>query len=340
MLAAFCPSPGRIELREVPRPEPGPTDVLVRVRSCGICGSDLHYYHGALPCPPVCPGHEIAGEIAELGKDVRGPAPGDRVAVEPVRICGACPYCLVGDYQLCRNLRLLGIQEDGGFAEFVRVPARSVFRLPSGCDWFVGALAEPASVALHGVRLAGVRLGQRVLVLGGGTIGLLAALAARSAGASEVLVTVRYPQQAEAARSLGAVPFTDEQEGELLAYAADNPVDAVIETVGGKANTLSQALFAVRPGGCVSVLGVFPEPVAIQALVLMAKEVRVVGSMIYGRTGPRADFEIALELLDRHRDTVRAWVTHRFPLDRIAEGFATASDKKAGSIKVAIHPPD
>ena len=336
MRAAFCPEPGRFELRDVPRPAPAAGDVLLKVHNCGICGSDLHFFHGGLPCPPVCPGHEVSGEVAAVGNGVKAVHPGDRVAVEPLITCGCCPPCRVGNYQLCRELRLLGMHADGGFADFVCVAERSVFQLPAGCSWPLGALAEPTAVCVHAARLAGIRLGNRVLVLGGGTIGLLAALTARAAGAAEVLLTARHAHQREAARALGALTFAAEASAELSSYALEHPVDVVIETVGGTADTLDEALFAVRPGGAIVVLGVFTAPVALNGLILMAKEARLIGSLTYGRYGNRADFEVALDLLRQYAEPLAPLVTHTFPLGAIGEAFAVAADKHQGSIKVSI----
>ncbi len=336
MRAARCLEPGRFELREVPQPQPGAGEVLVRVHNCGICGSDLHYYHGGFPVPAVCPGHEISGEIAEVGSGVAHLHPGDRIAVEPLITCGHCPACRRGDYQICREFRVLGTQADGGFADYVRVPASAAFPLPAGLPWAVGALSEPAAVCVHAVRLAGVRLGQRVLVLGGGSIGLLAALVARAAGAGEVLITARHAHQKEAAARLGARPFGDDRDGELSAYGSDHPIDVVIETVGGSADTLSQALYYVRSGGVVSVLGVFTGAVSINPLLLVLKEARLIGSLTYGRAGATSDFEVAIDLLDKNRQLVAPLITHRFPLDQIDEAFAAAADKRRGSIKVTM----
>lgn len=339
MRAAFCNGPEQLEVREVPEPVPGPGEVVVRVRSCGICGSDLHFYHGALPPPPVCPGHEICGEVYEVGQAVHL-RPGDRVAVEPLVVCRECVYCRTGDYQLCRQFRLLGAMVDGGFAEYVRVPAYAAFPLPANVDCEVGALTEPLAVTVHAVRLAPVRLGHRVLVLGGGTIGLLAVAAARAAGAGEVWITVRHPQQARAAAALGAARvFTDPADSSTLASATtDHPVDVVIETVGGRAETLNEALQHVRPGGTVAVLGVFAAMPALNALLLLMKEVRMVGSLTYGRPDPQADFDIALHLLAADPERYRQLITHRVSLAEVARGFALAGDKRAGSIKVAVVP--
>jgi threonine dehydrogenase-like Zn-dependent dehydrogenase len=285
----------------------------------------------------VCPGHEIAGEVADVGAGVSGLAPGDRVAVEPAIICGHCPGCRVGDYQLCQAARILGTHADGGFAEYLAMPARALFKLPAGVDGPVAALTEPLAVGVHGVRIANVRLGDRVLVLGAGTIGLLAGLAAAEAGASEVLITARHPHQRAAAERLGLRPFSEGRD-ELSAYAFDNPIDVTLETVGGEAETLNQAIFSTRAGGTIAVLGVFTGQAHISALVLMLKEIRMVGSIMYGRYGTRADFDVALDILRRRRDAAATLITHRFPLSAIGDGYAAAADKKSASIKVTIEP--
>ena len=338
MRSALCIGPGQFQLRDVESPSPGPDDAIVKVRNCGICGSDLHFFHGGFPPPPVCPGHEISGEIAEVGKAVGDLRQGDRVAIEPLVVCRQCWACRTGEYQLCRHLRILGTMVDGGMAEFVRVPAYTLFPLPAGIDFEVGALAEPLAVTVHALRIADVRLGNRVLVLGAGTIGLLAVAAAKAAGADEVWITARHPHQGAAAVALGAARVFSgaDAAAELSTAAHQQPVDVVVETVGGAADTLNDALHLVRPAGCVVVLGVFTTTPTLNALALITKEVRVVGSLTYSRPGPRADFDVALALLAANPERFRALITHRFPLAQIARGFEAAFDKRSGSIKVAI----
>ncbi len=340
MLAAFCSRPGAFELREVPRPQIHAGQVLVRVRSCGICGSDLHMFTGSVPPAPVCPGHEISGEVVEVAPDVGTVRGGELVAVEPVVTCRECAYCQTGDYQLCSRWTLLGMMADGGFAEYVRIPAYAVFRLPASVDVEVGALAEPLAVCVHALRLANARLGDRVLVLGAGTIGLLCIAAAKAAGATDIWVTARHPHQKDAARRLGAnrVFAGRDDNDDLSAAAAECPPDVVIETVGGRAPTIDQGVGLVRPAGTVAVLGVFTGAATINPMLLMAKEVRLVGSNTYGRPGPRADFDVALDLLAADPERFRFLITHRVPLTAITAGFETAADKRSGSIKVAIRP--
>lgn len=340
MRAAFCPAPGVIELRDVPAPDPGPGEVVVRVTACGICGSDLHWFQGSLPPPAICPGHEIAGVVAKRGAGVTAVREGERVAIEPLVVCRECHYCRTGRPQLCPYLRILGVQITGGFADEVLVPAYALFPLPDILDDALGALTEPTAVCVHALRLGGVGLGHRVLVIGAGTIGLLSVMVARAAGAAEVLISARHPHQAEKARRLGARVFEARDDGDSAraAYAADHPIDAVIETVGGIADTIGDAVRCVRPGGSVVVLGVFATLPSLPALLLLTKEVRIVGSMVYDRTGPRADFDVAIDLLARQREAAASLITHRVGLDAIQSAFRTAADKRSGAIKVCVNP--
>ena len=338
MRAAFCRAPGTIVVEDVARPTPGAGEVVVRVRHCGICGSDLHWYHGQMVLPADCPGHEIAGEVADVGAGVTALAAGDAVALEGIAACGRCRYCLGGDYQCCPTIGVVGMTIAGGFAEFVKMPARHCFRLPPGVDVAVAALTEPLGVAVHAVRLAGLRIGERVLVLGAGTIGLMAVVAARAGGAGEIVVVARRPQQREAALALGADRVvSDADAGGLLGDALGSPIDLVLETVGGDADTLDTAVAAARPGGTICLLGAFTRSPALPALFVLAKELRIIGSFVYGRAGARADFDVVLDLLRRQGAALASrLITHRFPLESIGEAFRTASDKTTGSIKVTI----
>jgi threonine dehydrogenase-like Zn-dependent dehydrogenase len=337
MRAAFCRGVGNVVVDDVERPVPGPGEVVVRVRNCGICGSDLHWYHDQMMVPTVCPGHEIAGEIADVGSGVTALSAGDPVAVEGIASCGVCRYCIAGDYQRCMAIGVVGMTIPGGFAEYIRMPARHCFRVPDGVDFPTAALSEPLGVAVHGVRLSGLEIGQRVAILGAGTIGLMAVVAARAGGAGEIVVTARRPQQKAAALALGADRVVDAADPGAFGDTLESPIDLVVETVGGSADTLDTAVAACRPGGTICVLGAFTKSPTFPALFVMVKELCIIGSFVYSRAGARADFDIVLDILRRHgRRIADNVITHAFPLDRVDEAFRTAADKATGSIKVTI----
>jgi threonine dehydrogenase-like Zn-dependent dehydrogenase len=277
--------------------------------------------------------------VVEFDSEVREIDVGDRVAVEPLVVCGGCPACRAGDYQICRKVEFLGVSRDGGFAEYVAVPKARVYPLPAELDFAMGGLAEPAAVSVHGVRLGGVSSGDRVLVLGAGTIGLLCIMAARAAGATEVAITARYAHQAEMAGRIGATrvfPANAEGAWTRAKVSSDFPPDVVLETVGGGGESLNDAIRTVRPGGTVVLLGIFPSPPPCDVLSLVVKEVRLVGSLTYGCRDGRSDFELALEMMASNAPLVRDLVTHRFELGEIREAFETAADKSRGTIKVAV----
>jgi 2-desacetyl-2-hydroxyethyl bacteriochlorophyllide A dehydrogenase len=340
MRAAVLTGPQTIELQEVDVPEPTPDGVLIKLRNCGICGSDLHFYRGEFPSPPgLRMGHEPSGEVAAVGASVTGLSVGQRVTVEPVEVCRACEFCRVGKYQLCPQRKFMGTMIPGAFAEYVHVPSYIVHPLPDAVDFEVGALVEPLAVAVHGLRQVGLSFGERVVVLGSGTIGLMALVAARAMGASDVFVTARYPHQAETALALGAARAVEAKEGavqELLTAFGGRLPEVVVETVGGQGETLSQAVSLVRPSGRVSVLGIFTGAPALNATLAVLKEVSLVGGITYGLPDSLSDFQVALEIAAKHAEELRRMITHRVPLADIGRGFATANDKSQRSIKVTV----
>jgi threonine dehydrogenase-like Zn-dependent dehydrogenase len=304
---------------------------------CGICGTDLHFFRGDFPSPVgLLPGHEIGGVVDEVGADV-ALAKGTPVAVEPLVGCGQCPACVAGAYNQCPERRLLGVNARGGLAELLVAPASSLHPLPAGVPPEAGALVEPLAVCVRGARLAGVGLGSRVAVLGAGTIGLLSVLVARAAGASRVIATARHASQRERALALGAdsVFGSGEEAAKSLAPFA---VDVVIETVGGTAETIAEAVRLVRPGGAIGMLGVFAGDPSLPGLLFSTKEVRLFGSNCYARADARSDFAIASDLLADRLEAIGSLVTHRFPLAEVNRAFEVARDKASGSIKVALHP--
>lgn len=340
MRAAVAREKHALRVEAVPVPEPGADEVRVRVLACGLCGTDLHIREAGFAAGHT-PGHEIAGVVDALGPGVTALRVGQRVAVEPLLSCGQCDACLAGRENICPKFRLLGVHRPGGFAEYVVAPAKRLFPVPDDLAPALAALAEPTAVVVHGLRRGRFAAGQRVLVLGAGTIGLLTALAARVAGASEVILTARHAHQAELGRRLGATRILGESEASppaLVELGRTAPVDLVVETIGGTSDVLRSAAWALAPGGTISVLGVFMAPIALDGYPLLVKEATLAFSNCYGRDQAPADFEAAIRILDAERERLAPLLTHAIPLERIGDAYAAAADKKAGAIKVTVLP--
>ena len=342
MLAAGVSGPQSFAMIERPLPEPGEGEVRVRVEACGICGSDLHFYRmGSLPKGHT-PGHEISGIIDEVGSHVSDCKVGDRVAVEPLLSCGTCAHCQAGRDSICRKAKLFGIHLPGGLAQYIVVPDFRVYTLASDLDPAVAALTEPMAVAVHGLKQGRFEKGSRVLVLGSGSVGLVSLIAARNLGAKEVWTTARHAHQAELARELGASRVLLESEAEPTALAQlglTHDIDLAIETVGGSANTLQAACAAVRPGGHVSVLGLFQEDITLPGRRLVLSELTISGSNCYSRP-PRtdSDFRVAADLVNEERERLGLLISDRRPLSDVDRAFALAADKTRGAIKVTVQP--
>jgi threonine dehydrogenase-like Zn-dependent dehydrogenase len=337
MKAAIWNDKGSMDVVERPMPEPKAGWVRLKVAAVGICGTDLHFYRGAFPSPiGLLPGHEIGATIDALGDGVTLPI-GAAVAVEPQSYCGECYQCRTGNHNRCAKKILLGVTGRGGCAEFATVPAYGIYPLPDGVPSAFGALAEPLAVCVRGVHRGRIEPGQRVVILGAGTIGLMSIITARAAGAGEIMVAARHPHQQKMARALGADSVFETAE-DLSRSLGDSAVDCVIETVGGRASTLNDAVRLIRPGGIVLMLGVFDGSSQIPALDCSTKEVTLVGSNCYARCGSRTDFEVAIDLLRLNIELLTALITHRFTLDQVNQAFETALNKQSGSIKVHITP--
>ena len=322
------------EALEVTEVEPGPLQpgwVRLRVEACGICGSDLHFWHGDTPRPVgTAPGHEFVGTVVD------GP-PGlaDALyAVSPNVTCGTCDFCQAGRTNLCgRGGPGLGLGRDGALAESVDAPLGNL--APVGdVDPVVASLTEPLAVALRGVSLGDPQPDSRVLVLGAGTIGLCTALIARDRAAA-VAVTARYPHQRAVAEALGVTVLAEDEGAD---WGREHRPDLVVETVGGRADTLPEAIRVGRRGGRIVLLGAFSEPKSVDLYRLMMKELSLVGSFCYGSSGRGPEFAAAAGLVGRWQEELRALTTHQFPLAEVATAFETAGDKSSEAIKVTITP--
>jgi (R,R)-butanediol dehydrogenase/meso-butanediol dehydrogenase/diacetyl reductase/L-iditol 2-dehydrogenase len=350
--AARWKSALELEISTVELDGPSAGEVQVSIQSAGICGSDLHAFRNATglwEAGGLVPGHEIAGVVSAIGAGVSHVREGDVVGIEPLLrsvVCGTCRYCLSGEYQVCTANGLpgggiYGEKVDGGMREMGTFPGPAVFLVPSGVDAELAALAEPLACSVHGYEKIGLRANQTVLIVGAGTIGLTALLAAKAAG-SHAIITARHPHQQDAARRMGADEVIGDDEAgraRLDELAAQEAIDVAVETVGGRADTLIQAQHAVRRMGTVIVIGIFTDRLAtIDALDMALREVQMVGAIIYGAPTGKAEYAMALDMLADNVDTARTLITHRFPLTEANEAFAIALDKSSNSIKVHINP--
>jgi threonine dehydrogenase-like Zn-dependent dehydrogenase len=337
MRAAVFSGPGMLDVIDRKMPEPAPGWVRMGVSAVGICGSDLHIYSGMLgDITGLQPGHEVAGVVDAVGDGVTL-ATGTKVALEPITACGHCFQCGTGYHNLCAEHRLFGVTARGGMAEFLTVPAACLHTLAPDLNNNVAALAEPMAVCVRGVRRGGVGLGDRVAVLGAGSIGLLSVIAAREAGASEVFITARHPHQAALARAMGATQVFESIDAMRDAVGPAS-MDVVIETVGGKADTLTEAVAMAATRGTIAMLGIFDGTPGVAAFEFASRELTLVGSYCYAHDARVGDFAHGTTLLAKHRDVLGALVTHRFKLDQVTQAYAAAADKKCGSIKVQIEP--
>ena len=294
------------------RDGPPGTGVLLEVAAASICGTDLHLAHfGALP---FVLGHELAGRVG-----------GVPYAVEPTLFCGRCAECASAETQRCvGGLQIMAFFSDGGTAQSVRVTESALVPLPDALPVSQACLVEPIAVAIHAVRRGEIESGQRVAVVGGGSIGL-AAVAALAAAGHEATIDARHPHQQRAAERLGA------------SVGAAPGADVVIEATG-TATGVARCCELVRPGGRIVLVGVFHDLVPLPALPALAKEIVVAGASTYGRHAGRRETEEAAELLARRPEIAETLITHRFPLRDARQAFAVAADRSSGSIKVVVEP--
>jgi threonine dehydrogenase-like Zn-dependent dehydrogenase len=343
-----------IRVEEMPTPAPGPGEALVRIAAAGICGSDLHPYRGNSPwgrAPDSGPrraGHELAGTIAAVGSGVTGLAVGQRVGVEPMHLvgCGQCRWCARGDYHLCptRGRREGRPISSAGFSEYDLVVAKNVFPLPDSVSTDVASLLDVYACGVHALNRIPLQPFNTVAVIGTGPIGMTAGQVARAAGARRVIMVGRRDELLAVAREVGAadavVNGAAEDVGEAVARLTDGlGAEVVLETVGGREATLPLAVAAAAPGGQVGVIGAVLGDVAVAYAAANRKELTIKLCNSYSSWNGVREFQIALDMVAEGRVQAEPLITHRVPLDRIADGFAAAADRRgSGAIKVIVQP--
>jgi threonine dehydrogenase-like Zn-dependent dehydrogenase len=334
MRAAVYTAPRQLELHEVPIPEPGPADVLVRVHACGVCGSDVHTFKkGMYVQPGQIIGHEFVGEAVAVGPDVEGVTVGERVTGFTMGFCGTCFWCTRGEYGLCPEIfeRSLGYGRPGAFADYTlierAVPGVNLHKIPANVPDIVAATVEPVSIAVGTVEMAGVQPGDKVVVLGGGLIGNASLQVAKAAGAARVVLVEVSPSRLAAAEKAGADAVFDARTGSALewvkselgvgryAFGEGAMADVVIEAAGAP-STVTDSFEMVRSGGTIAFVGLPEQPAPIDTTKIVHKRPKLIGVL-------GGDFARSIELLSSGQVDTAPLVTHTFGLDDVQTAFET-----------------
>lgn len=338
MKAAILEATGQVVVREVSDPRIGADEMLIRVEYAGVCGSDLHAFRGDHPFrkPPVILGHEVAGTIVQVGPDVQGFRVGERVTVMPYLACGRCIPCQRGRSNVCENKVVPGVKGWlGTFAEYFTSRPQITFRLSEGMSMERGVLAEPLAVGIHSVRQCRMPAGAGALVLGGGTIGLLTALAARRMGARAVAITDLYEYNLQVAREMGLDAYNarDPHLVETIRARYPDRFEAIYLT-GGAPVTVGQALALAQRGAHIVATAIFPEPVPMSLIELTLYELELIGTQIYTHD----DFQQAMRWLDDASTPFERLVDHIYPLDEAPEAMRDVAERRIDAIKVLLRP--
>jgi threonine 3-dehydrogenase len=338
-LVKVTAAPG-MEMREMPVPEIGATDVLVAVETASVCGTDLHIYHWdewaqARIKPPYIPGHEFCGTVAAVGELVQGFAVGDFVSAEMHVACGHCLQCRSGQAHVCQFVKILGVDADGAFADYVKIPATNVWKLDPAIPRDFGSLFDPFGNAVHTV-LSGAIAGQTVAVTGCGPIGLFAIAVAKACGAAKVFAIEPNAQRRELARTMGAQVLLDsagDVEGEVMAQTGGNGVDVLLEMSGHPA-AIRQGFKILRMGGRASLLGIPAKPVELD----LANALIFKGATVHGING-RKMYETwfqAEALMREGKMDLSPVITHRLPLAQFDEAMKLLETGEASKILLTV----
>ena len=329
MKAAFIEKPGVIEIREIPRPKVKPGEVLIKVRESGICGTDIHIFHGDyVGTYPVIPGHEFSGIVEEVGSEVTRFSPGDHVAVEPNIACDNCSACLENRQNFCENWNAIGVLEPGGMAEYTAVPEKAVFSI-GALPFESGAFMEPLSCVLHGVQKVGFRLADKVLIIGAGPIGILLTKSILAKGAASITQIDKNTARLKLAGKSGAaktVSSFDDVEKDHF--------DVVVDATGVPA-LMEKTIDYVRYGGKILLFGVPPQDARfnIPAFPVFRKGLTILSSFTSVRNSLQA-----VRLLESGKIDVSELVSHKLKLENLAKGIEMIEQGQDGVLKVLIEP--
>jgi L-iditol 2-dehydrogenase len=340
MKAAVLTEINKIELKDLPRPDPRDNEALVKVKHVGICGSDVHYYeHGRIGNfivkQPLILGHECAGEIVALGRKTKGLKIGDTVAMEPGVTCGRCEFCMEGRYNLCPDVAFMATPPvDGAFAEYVTHPAHLCFKLPPGMDTVEGALIEPLSVAFQAVSQAQIKPGRTATVLGAGCIGLVTIMALINAGITKIYCVDALAKRLAKAGEIGATPVDLTQTdslAEILERTGNRGTDYVFEA-SGNAAAIRHTTRLVARGGTIVMIGLSADSeIGCDFNSLIDKEASIKTVFRYAN-----HYRPAIDAVASGRINLKTLVSDYYPLDEVARAFATSVEHKSDIIKIVI----
>ncbi|MBC7189411.1 alcohol dehydrogenase catalytic domain-containing protein [Candidatus Aerophobetes bacterium] len=337
MKAVLLEAPFKVKIKEIERPSPKENEVLIKVKATCVCGSDIHAYRGTHPfrLPPIVPGHEMAGEVVETGKNVKDIKPGDPVTVEPWSYCEKCEFCREGKFNLCLNKKGMGTKDwQGSFAEYVVAPEKSVYKLPSNVSFEEGALVEPLAVCVHVVRKADITLGDKVVILGAGPIGLGILMCCSEAGANKVVITDIEEFNLRFASKIGGISVNagkDCLEKVVEEATRGKGADTVV-IAAGEESLVNQASKIIKKAGKVIIPALFEKPAELDMFEIVYGEKTLVGSWAY----VSRDFHLAIELLASKKIRAKDLITHRFRIEDAEEAFQIVDKRKEKVIKAVF----
>lgn len=330
-------APGQISFRNVPIPEPGPDQVLLKIKRIGICGSDIHVYHGTHPYTkyPVTQGHEVSAQIIKLGSYVHDLHVGQKVTVEPQVFCGRCYPCLHGKYNLCEKLKVMGFQTTGTASEYFAVDSSKVTPLPDGMSYDEGALIEPLAVTVHAAKRFASIKGARVAILGCGPIGILLSQSVRAAGAKSVLVTDISDYRLNLAKTLGADYAVNTKNTEFekaLTDAFGSDKADVIYDCAGTDTTINQAIRSARKGSTIVLVAVFGKMATCDLAKLNDSELTLDTSMMYRHE----DYVDALQWVSEGKIQLKPLISKHFGFGDYLEAYKYIDNNRETTMKVVI----
>ena len=341
MIQQVMTAPGQITFRQIPVPQPQPHEVLVRTRMIGVCGSDIHVYHGKHPFTayPVTQGHEVSGDIVAVGSAVTGLAAGRKVTIEPQVYCGKCHPCTHGKYNLCEELKVMGFQTTGTASTYFAVDAAKVTPLPQELSFAEGAMIEPLAVAVHAVRRYGDVAGQKVVVLGAGPIGNLVAQVAKGMGAETVMVTDISDYRLALAKQCGAdvVVNTGKEDfgTAMVAHLGPDKADVIYDCAGSDI-TMNQAIRCARKGSTIILVAVFAKMATVDLAVLNDHELDLNTTMMYRHE----DYLQAIALVSEGKVQLQPLMSKVFPFGQYQQAYEYIDSHRETSLKILIDVQD